>query len=795
MPSLWLTCLAAGCRTAVACSIIAAATVYGPVFLRRHVTFPAFSYVTAILIVTNATLGDTVHGCWLALYATLQTVCPAMAVFWLIGPSKFSYETIALTVALASIVVVLPSSSHVLAKRIALGQIVIIYVVGFIGGVQTHPLMHPVHVASTTAMGVAASLLATLLPFPRLASLEVKEKSKAMVDNVAERLRLLVKAFLADNDTVAAGSLSKASLLSTSATKILQPIKQYQESMQWEWIPLKMFKLGWLSSSQKLQDLERPIRGMELALSNIPSYPIEPFQNEALQKGINTLENHIIQSLNQGIAYQPSDSHTFPESNPDEDPINTLHSIQIINPTNHKNLPSLFFIFCMKLLQQKSQNNNKLPNPKNSKQQEEKPNQTKWAIPSAIWNSKKVMGALKSAISLGIAVYLGLIYSKENGFWASLGVAVSIACTREATFKVANVKLQGTVIGSVYGVLCFVIFEKFLLGRLLCLLPCFVFTSFLQRSKMYGPAGGVSAIIGAVIILGRTNYGSPKELALARIVETIIGVSSSIMVDIILHPTRASKLAKFQLTSTLRELQKCINSTSFRPDDLKESLKELGMHVGELKKLIDEAEIEPNFWFLPFPSGCYGKLFKSLSKMVDLFGFLSCSVEGVRRNLPVVVLEDSTWVKVGENLEEDVEDFKEMVSGLVRCCVDVSSLKSLEVLEKEVEKRNGEDDCGDVEMGEGKRVIEIEEMEKEKLVCSFMQHYVEVVEQSGESEEGKREALLSFSALAFCLSSLMKEIEEIGKATRELIQWENPSSHVDFNEITCKIHAVQKGVK
>ncbi|KAL0533695.1 hypothetical protein IC582_027736 [Cucumis melo] len=793
MPSLWFTCFAAGCRTAVACSIIAAATVYGPLFLRSQVTFPAFSYVTAILIVTNATLGDTVRGCWLALYATLQTVCPAMAVFWFIGPTKFSYETIALTVALASVVVVLPSSSHVLAKRIALGQIVIIYVVGFIGGVQTNPLMHPVHVASTTAMGVAASFLATLLPFPRLASLEVKEKSKAMVEMVGERLRVLVKAFLADNDTVAVGSLSKASLLSTSATKLLQPIKQYQESMKWEWIPLKVCKLGWLCNSQKLQDLERPIRGMELALSNIASYPIlQPLQN-----GINSLENQIIQSLNQGIAYPPSDSHTFPESNPfdeaqDQDPM--INTIQLFNPTNHKNLPSFFFIFCLKLLQEKSQNN-KLPNPKKkSEERKQTPNTTKWAIPSGILSSKQVMGALKSAISLGIAVYLGLIYSKENGFWASLGVAVSIACTREATFKIANVKLQGTVIGSVYGVLCFVIFEKFLIGRLLCLLPCFVFTSFLQRSKMYGAAGGVSAIIGAVIILGRTNYGSPKELAFARIVETIIGVSSSIMVDIILHPTRASKLAKFQLTSTLRVLLKCINSTSFQPEDLKGSLKELGGHVVELKKLIDEANVEPNFWFLPFQSGCYGKLLKSLSKTVDLFAFVSHSVEGIGQNL--LVLEDSSsWAKIGENLEEDVEDFKEMMSGLVKCCVDVSSLKSLKVLEKEVEKKNkGESDVGDVEMGESKMVIEMEEMEREKLLCSFMKHYVEIVEQSSESEEGKREALLSFSALAFCLSSLMKEIEEIGKATRELIQWENPSSHVDFNEISSKIHVVQKGV-
>lgn len=171
--AVWVTCLASGCRTAVACAVVAFATLYGPAALHRQVTFPAFSYVTAILIVTNATVGDAVRGCWLALYATLQTVCPAMVVFWFIGPTKFSYETIALTVALASLVVLLPSSTHLLAKRIALGQIVIIYVVGFIGGASTEPLMHPLHVAATTAMGAAASVCATLLPFPRLAFLEV----------------------------------------------------------------------------------------------------------------------------------------------------------------------------------------------------------------------------------------------------------------------------------------------------------------------------------------------------------------------------------------------------------------------------------------------------------------------------------------------------------------------------------------------------------------------------------------------------------------------------------------------
>ncbi|XP_022157897.1 uncharacterized protein LOC111024503 [Momordica charantia] len=463
--AVWVTCLASGCRTAVACAVVAFATLYGPAALRRQVTFPAFSYVTAILIVTNATVGDAVRGCWLALYATLQTVCPAMVVFWFIGPTKFSYETIALTVALASLVVLLPSSTHLLAKRIALGQIVIIYVVGFIGGASTEPLMHPLHVAATTAMGAAASVCATLLPFPRLAFLEVKEKRKEVVENVGERLGLLLKALLSDNDAVAAGSISKALLLSTSATKLLRHIRQYQPSMQWEWVPLKKWRAGCV----RLQELETPLRGMELALSNIPSYPIETLQNEPLKHALNASENHIRQSLKQANAHPPSDSHTFPESNPDDD--DAMNTVDLIHtmPTNPQHdLPPLFFIFCMNLL---CHNSNNKPQPPNKPE----PKQSK----SSIWTSwapqVTPLPALKSAIALGIAAFLGLIYSKENGFWASLGVAVSIGSGREATFKVANLKLQGTVVGSVYGVLCFVVLEKYLLGRLLCLLPWFVF--------------------------------------------------------------------------------------------------------------------------------------------------------------------------------------------------------------------------------------------------------------------------------------------------------------------------------
>ncbi|XP_022998765.1 uncharacterized protein LOC111493334 [Cucurbita maxima] len=753
--ALWFRRLASAFRTALACTVVAYTTLYGPPPLRRQVAFPAFSYLTAMLIVTNASLGDTIRGCFLALFATVQTVCPAMFLFWFIGPTKFSHLTIAITVALASIVVVLPTSTHVLAKKIALGQIVLIYVVGFIGGAETDPLMHPLHVAATTALGAAASVCATLLPFPRLASLQVKEKSKEVVENMVERLNLMVKAILTHDDSVAAGSISKARLLSSSASKLLHSIQHHQESKPWEGLPFKIFKLGWLSNSERLEELEKALKGMELALSTIPSYPIEKLQNQALKHDLNALDNQISLALKQANACSLSDSLTFPV----DDTHNTLKSIQIM-PTNQQDLPHLFFIFCMKLLQTKSQ--------------------IQWIMPkNKTWvssmNSQWLMQALKFAISLGIAVFLGLMYCKENGFWASLAVAVSITSEREATFKVANVKVHGTMLGSVYGILSFVIFKEFLLGRLLCLLPWFVFTSFLQHNRMYGSAGGVAALVGALVVLGRTNYGAPGEFAFVRTIETFIGISISVVVDIILQPTRASKMAKIQLNLSLQSLQKCIESLNLR-SDLEENERALRIQVNELKKLIEEAEAEPNFWFLPFHSNSYSKLLKSLSKTVD---FLAFSIDAMK-NLKEEVVED---------LEGDIERFKEMMKFLVSCYVDMSSLKCLKVVENEGEKV---ENCDDVEMGEGNR-IERDEIEKEKLINCLLKHSVEIVDEVGEGKDDKSDVILSLSAVAFCLSSLMRGIEEIGEALRELVQWENPSStHLDFDAIiVSRIHVVK----
>ncbi|KAM1159435.1 hypothetical protein ACFX19_033177 [Malus domestica] len=50
--------------------------------------------------------------------------------------------------------------------------------------------------------------------------------------------------------------------------------------------------------------------------------------------------------------------------------------------------------------------------------------------------------------------------------------------------------------------------------------------------RMYDQSGGISAATGALLILGRDNYGAPSEFAIVRIIEASIGLLCFLTVEI-----------------------------------------------------------------------------------------------------------------------------------------------------------------------------------------------------------------------------------------------------------------------
>ncbi|TQE02809.1 hypothetical protein C1H46_011538 [Malus baccata] len=175
--SLWRMRLCSALRTALACIIVGCTTLYGPPQLQKYLTYSSFSYITTILIVPDATVGDVMRSCWHVIFATAQVLVSSVLTLWLVEPKNFSVGVAAAAVALSAFVVALPESTHLMSKRIAFGQFVNVYVGTVIHGAQTGVVMHPLGVASSTALGALASVVAVLFPYPRLSYYEVINSS------------------------------------------------------------------------------------------------------------------------------------------------------------------------------------------------------------------------------------------------------------------------------------------------------------------------------------------------------------------------------------------------------------------------------------------------------------------------------------------------------------------------------------------------------------------------------------------------------------------------------------------
>nr|XP_011466590.1 PREDICTED: uncharacterized protein LOC101293996 isoform X1 [Fragaria vesca subsp. vesca] len=171
---LWRVRLHSAFRTILACSMIYLTTLYAPKTLKQLVAYPAYSYLTTILTVSaDSTLGDALKGFWHALYACAQVLTLSIFSLQLIGPAHFTSHVIAaLAVAVSAFVVALPEGTDLMCKRIAFGQIVIVYVGTAVHSSTSQPnhdqydmvLTHPIQVASSTVLGALASVLAMLFP-------------------------------------------------------------------------------------------------------------------------------------------------------------------------------------------------------------------------------------------------------------------------------------------------------------------------------------------------------------------------------------------------------------------------------------------------------------------------------------------------------------------------------------------------------------------------------------------------------------------------------------------------------
>ncbi|XP_048320379.2 uncharacterized protein LOC107430524 [Ziziphus jujuba] len=607
-------------------------------------------------------------------------------------------------------------------------------------------------------------------------------------------MTLMVEAISAQDKTTAMELISQEKALSKSGARLLQSIKDNLAGMKWERSQLKFLKADDIDLGKRLKDMEIPLRGMEIALSFCPSFPVQMMDDE-LEHVLHISKVQIGLKLEQPNCPAPFDATTVPE---EEALDRSIWAIKTTS-TTQENLSALFFLYNMELLIDGPPVAQDFPN--SLKQDTEQSNkmtcdfQKAWSNLNRGARSQNFGFAVKCSLSLGLAVFFGLLYNKENGYWSGLTIAISFVTGRQATFNVANTRAQGTAMGSIYGILCLFVFQRFLELRLLALLPWIIITSFLIHSRIYGQAGGFSAAIGALLIVGRKDYGTPSELAIARITEASIGLLCLILVEILLNPVRAATLAKTQLSQSMGALADCISNISLCSQQknmqaskpLRDKRHQLKHHVNELEKFIQEAELEPNFWFLPFHGACYSKLLGSLSTMMNLLLFVSYQIEFIAE-----ASQNSGGVleEVLQKINDDLEHFNEKVGFSLKSLEEATSA-SLQVFKEASQRDNA---SHDIELGKSSNRnsfnhLTTENRDVENILGSFLQH----VEEFDKIciEEGKDKTMsqmvLRLIGLGFCIQSLARETMEIKNQVKELVKWENSSSQRNLYKIPSKI--------
>ncbi|KAI5412333.1 hypothetical protein KIW84_057129 [Lathyrus oleraceus] len=246
------------------------------------------------------------------------------------------------------------------------------------------------------------------------------------------------KAISASDSSAAVGFKTQAKYLSTTGAKLLHCVTTTLDGVYWK-RPQTIISNSRIDLEEKLQDLDIPIRGMDIALSSGLSFPVGGIDEE-LRGVLLDCREQISQKLDQQAkCFVPFDVTTAQEMK--QGIFNKYLSIA------YKDLPTSFFLYCVQLLVGDVSISKKTDHA--LKKAQKSGNCCQWCfnkiselLKNLIPSYKGLIFAFKSSLSLGLAVLLVLLYDRNNAYWSGLTIAISFVTGRQPTFLVANSRGQ-----------------------------------------------------------------------------------------------------------------------------------------------------------------------------------------------------------------------------------------------------------------------------------------------------------------------------------------------------------------
>ena len=244
---------------------------------------------------------------------------------------------------------------------------------------------------------------------------------------------------------------------------------------------------------------------------------------------------------------------------------------------------------------------------------------------------QKLISRFRQPVKVALAIALAslmMLYDVGPGTtWGVIAVCQALSSHPGSSFKQGYNRIQGTVLGGMFGI---VILDWFKwdtkLGILLSLTAWVFLCSFNRMSSLYGEVAVVAAVTAPVIMIGPI---AGQEGAMIRIQQTILGSLIYVFIDNIFWPVRAKLDLRRELLTSLHHFRELWGLTfsiflQKAPDPVEAIANAQILHdtltasFALQGKYISLAVDEPELFHKPFHASAYQKVVGSLSR-VSLF--------------------------------------------------------------------------------------------------------------------------------------------------------------------------------
>ncbi|XP_024541030.1 uncharacterized protein LOC9647686 [Selaginella moellendorffii] len=320
-------------------------------------------------------------------------------------------------------------------KRLALAITTIVYVNAY-NNPLTHPVFFPLKLTLTTTLGTVSAIIALIFPVPRLSAYQVQYNTKLFAKLAMENFAVLVHAFCSNDQEEITSLCLQSKSVQRAALKAYSEIQRRKVEIAWEPGVLVQARSQGENVSRMITNMNQYLIGMNIAIQQgaAVSKPVQDMTRNSLEK-LGSWSNSFLSDCTPDEEFRRM-FFLFTVKKFVEEEIKILMAGQVpvalSHPACHHGCKAAAI-----------SSGSALPVHSSNTTPSNLVAATRRSLNLAA-NKKMVIEAFKIALSMVIAVYLGVLYRKDYGYWSTITVALGLFNHRTGTFKSTSLRLQAS---------------------------------------------------------------------------------------------------------------------------------------------------------------------------------------------------------------------------------------------------------------------------------------------------------------------------------------------------------------